>query len=132
VAYGIPYADWAVGIDAKDGQVQEAGGRVALVLPGGPCLWCMGEIDPEEASYFLVPEAERAERRRRGYVKGMDVPAPSVVSLNAAIAAAAVNELAVWVSGAREVSPFVEVDLLGKGRKVASQWMTPRQVERDP
>jgi molybdopterin/thiamine biosynthesis adenylyltransferase len=132
VAYGIPYFDLAVGIDAENGQVQEAGGRVALVLPGGPCLWCMDEIDVEEASYFLAAEAERAERRRLGYVKGMDVPAPSVISLNAAIAAAAVNELAVWVSEAREVSRFVEIDLLGKGRKVASQWMTPRQVEQDP
>jgi hypothetical protein len=28
----------AVGIDAEDGQVREAGGRVALVVPGGPCL----------------------------------------------------------------------------------------------
>ena len=105
---------------------------MALVRPGGPCLWCMGEIDVEEASHFLAPEDERAERRRLGYVKGMDAPAPSVISLNAAIAAAAVNKLAGWVSEAREVSRLVEVDLLSKGRKVASQWMTPRQVEQDP
>lgn len=132
LAYDLPYFDLAVGIDAEAGKVKVAGGRVAVVLPGGPCLLCMGELDIEEAGYYLASDAERAERRRRGYVTGMDVRAPSVVSLNAAVAAAAVNELAVWVSGIRPITAFIEFDLLGSGRNVRSQWLTPRQVEADP
>lgn len=131
LAYGIPYFDLAVGIEAADGIVSIAGGRVAIVLPSGPCLKCMGEIDVEEASYFLAPSTEQAQRIKRGYVRGVDIPAPAVVSLNAAIAAMAVNEFAVLVSGIRPVNLFSEYDLMGSGRPVKGQWLTPAHVKSD-
>lgn len=130
LAYNIPYFDLGVGIDAKDGHVDAAGGRVAAVLPGGPCLYCMGQIDGDEARYWLADDEQRAFLRGRGYVKGMDVNAPSVAALNAALAAAAANELAVYFSGVRVVQPLLELDLLGAGRAVKSQWLTPVRVEK--
>jgi hypothetical protein len=51
-----PYFDVAVGIDANQGLVSSAGGRAAVVLPSGACLYCMGEIDPIEPRYFLSSE----------------------------------------------------------------------------
>ena len=61
---------------------------------------------------------------------GVNVRAPSVVALNASLAAAAVNELAVYMSGLRPVNPLTEYDLLGTGRAVKGQWSTPVRVER--
>ncbi len=131
LAYSIPYFDVASGIKTKEGKISEAGGRVAIVLLGGPCLACMGEIDAEEASYFLASPAERAEREARGYVAGMNVKAPAVISLNAAVAAAAVNEFAVFVSGLRPVNIYTDYDVLGVGRPSKSQWMSPTRIKRD-
>jgi hypothetical protein len=130
LAYSIPYFDLAVGIDADAGRVDVAGGRLAVVLPGGPCLYCMDQIDADEARYWLSIDEEREIMRRRGYVKGMDVRAPSVVASNAALAASAASELAVYVSGIRPVQPWSEVDLLGVGRSVKAQWMTPVRVSK--
>lgn len=132
VAYAIPYVDLGVGIDAADGAVGEIGGRVAIVLPGGPCLNCMHEIDRAEARYHLSNPAEQAHARKNGYVTGLDVPAPSVVSLNGAIASIAVNELALYLTGARPVQIYSELDLLGTGRTKPGQWLTPRLTEPNP
>jgi len=129
LAYGVPYFDLAVGIDAEEGKVSIAGGRVAAVLPGGPCLNCMGEIDPEEARFFLSSPDEQAAQVARGYVRGMDVKAPSVVSLNGLIAAVATNEFAIYVSALRPVNFYSELDLLGVGRPIKGQWLSPRRVQ---
>lgn len=132
LAYIIPYVDLAVGINANEGQVSAAGGRVALVVPNSPCLYCMGEIDPDEAAYFLATPTERAEQRKRGYVSGVDVAAPAVVSLNGIVAAAAVNEFVVFVSGVRPVNSHSDYDLLGVGRTSKSQWLSPVKSGQDP
>jgi hypothetical protein len=92
----------------------------------------MGEIDPDEAGYYLASDEQREFVRRQGYVKGLEIKAPSVVSLNAALAAAAVNEFAIYISGLRQIHPFTEFDILGVGRKIKSQWMTPVRVEKKP
>ena len=89
LAYDIPFFDLGVGIEAKEGHVEAAGGRLATVLPGGPCLYCMNQIDTDEARYWLSTEEQREFMRRQGYVAGMNIAAPSVVALNAALAAAA-------------------------------------------
>lgn len=132
LAYQIPFFDLAVGIDAKDGCVDNAGGRLAVVVPGGPCLYCMNQIDVEEARYWLANEEQREFMRRRGYIAGMDIKAPSVVALNAALAATATNEFAIYISGARPVQPLSELDLLGNGRAVKGQWLAPVRVSRKP
>lgn len=130
LAYGIPYIDLASGIDATDGTVREMGGRVCVILPGGPCLNCMGEIDPLEAGYHLGTPQQRNMQVQQGYVSGLDAEAPSVVSINAVVAAVAVNEFAIFGSGIRPVNSYTELDLLGTGRPLNSQWMTPRRVDR--
>lgn len=130
LAYEIPYFDLAVGVYAEKGRVEAAGGRLCAVVPGGPCLYCMDEIDPEEARFFLGSAEERAFQIVHGYVRGMNVQAPAVVSLNATLAAMAANEFAVFVSGVRPVNPYTEFDLLGAGRPLKSQWVAPRRVEK--
>jgi len=101
-------------------------------LPEGPCLHCMGEIDLDEARYYLSTPEQQQFQRERGYIRGMDVAAPAVVSLNGSVAATAVNELAVFVSGVRPVNVYTELDLLGAGRPIKSQWLTPTRQKKDP
>ena len=92
----------------------------------------MREIDAQEAGYVLASRAQRERARRLGYVSGMEEPAPSVVSVTAMIAAIAANELAVWFTGVRSLNLYTEFDLLGMGRGRSAQWVTPKQVDRDP
>lgn len=132
LAYRIPYFDLAVGIDARPGGVVEAGGRLAAVIPGGPCLHCMRQMDLSEARHWLRSPDQRVFAQGRGYVIGAHVPAPAVVSLNAALAAAAVNEFSVLVSGFRNVQSLTELDLLGGARAIPGQWLTPQRVDRNP
>jgi molybdopterin/thiamine biosynthesis adenylyltransferase len=132
LAYSIPLFDLGVGLLAEDGRLEAAGGRLAVVIPGGPCLHCMGQLDLEEARYFVSDERARAVQRQRGYVTGLDVPALSVISLNGITASMACNEFAVFVSGTREVSYLTEFDLLGSGRVVKAQSVTPVKVFKKP
>ncbi len=132
VAYRIPFFDLGVGIDAEQGLVENAGGRVAVVLPGGPCLNCMGEIDREEAAFALATPEQQAFQIERGYVRGMRVNAPAVVSLNAVMAGVAVTEFAMYVSNLRPVNVYTDLDLLGVGRSMKSQWLTPKRVKSNP
>jgi hypothetical protein len=121
VAYEIPYLDIASGIDVGgNGAVEAAGGRLATVLPTGPCLHCLGEIDTAEARYFLSSDGARAETRRLGYGRGWDDPSPSVVSLNGIVASLAITEFGMLISGLRAPVAHVEVDLLGAG-----EWAGP-------
>jgi molybdopterin/thiamine biosynthesis adenylyltransferase len=123
LAYGIPYFDVASGIEpAGGGRLESIGGRVAVVLPDGPCLHCMGEIDTAEARFYNATPDQQAVARARGYAP---VKAPAVVSLNGLISSALVNELAIWVSGLRPLSVFTELELIDPVRK-PGQWLTPR------
>ena len=132
LAHRIPLVDVATGIDVRDGRLEQAGGRVAVVLPGGPCLICMRLIDPFEARYFLEPPNVREQQRAVGYVSGLDDPAPAVASLNSQIAALAVNELSVWLAGTRAVTPLQELDLLGTAHAVPGQRIAVQLVAMDP
>lgn len=130
IAGRIPYVDVATGIIAPDGAVKAMGGRVALTLPGGPCLVCTEELDVEEVrAYFLTPEERRAQIAL-GYVDG-EGPAPSVISLNGVIAHAAINELVCWIAGLRDPAARLDLDVLGG--KPAGQRLLPRRgVRRRP
>jgi hypothetical protein len=92
----------------------------------------MKEIDRREAHFFLSSRAEQQFQLERGYVRGLGVSAPSVVSLNAAVAAIAVNEFAIFFSGLRPLTHYTELDLLGAGRGSKGQWASPRRDAADP
>lgn len=124
LAYEVPYLDIATGIDPPDGTaIEHIGGRLVVVHPDAPCLHCHDELDLAEARYYNAAPDQRAVARARGYAP---VKAPSVVSLNALLAAALVNELAVWVSGIRELALFTDFELFDPTRSAAGQWLTPR------
>lgn len=96
----VPVIDMgsAFRIDAH-GRVASQGGKVAVIGPGRPCLWCWGDLDAERIRVEgLDPEA-RTREAEHGYIAGADEPQPSVVSFNASLAAAAVTEFLRLVTG---------------------------------
>src|SRR5438132_6168176 len=57
-SYLVHYIDCATGINMKDSMVEEAGGRVMILEPNGPCLMCAKMIDLREASDNLLSKEE--------------------------------------------------------------------------
>ena len=110
VQYLIPYIDLGTGITVHDGQVVESGGQMKLVYPGGYCLQCIGNIDPDRARIDTMNDIERRRHIARGY--GVESPQPSVIFLNAALASLAVGEFVKIVTGYREPQSMVYLDAL--------------------
>ena len=74
---------------AADARGMRVGGQVALVLPGGPCLRCMGLITDARV--------EASRLRRQGYAEA--APEPQVVSLNGSLASEAVTAALMVLAG---------------------------------
>ena len=93
-ARAIPVIDMgsAFRVDATD-RVTAGAGRVVIVGPGRRCLACWGHIDPNRLRIESLPAEARAGQAAEGYVDGADIPQPSVVAFNTAVAGAAVVEL---------------------------------------
>jgi molybdopterin/thiamine biosynthesis adenylyltransferase len=92
----IPYVDIGAAITPPTaGLGVRVSGQVAIVVPGGPCLRCMG----------LVTDArvEEARRRRQGYL--VDGPEPQVVSINGTLASEAVTTTMMLLAGSDTYVP---------------------------
>ena len=83
----------------EDGRITSQGGKVAIIGPGRPCLWCWGDLDPDRIRAETLNPEERRELAAEGYVEGADVPQPAVIAFNAEIASAAVIEAMRLVTG---------------------------------
>jgi len=117
VAYMIPYIDCAFGINTEKGKIVEAGGRVMVVHPDGPCLLCAKEIGVRAAQEDLASPEERRRMKELGYISNVNIPSPSVVSLNGAIACAAVTEFLALATGFRPVQVFTWYDIYYQGKE---------------
>jgi molybdopterin/thiamine biosynthesis adenylyltransferase len=93
--YYVPVVDLGVELQAAGAR----GGRVAWLAPGQACLWCMGILDPERVRIEQLPEESREDEVARGYIEGLDDPAPAVVSINGVIASLGVTELLARLTG---------------------------------
>ncbi|MDQ7808420.1 ThiF family adenylyltransferase [Amycolatopsis sp. A133] len=120
----VPYLDIATGAD-HTAEPAALGGRVVLVLPDGPCLSCLDELDPAEIARWAKSAEQQALDRRHGY--GTGSANPSVVYLNGLTVHAALVELAAWLSGSRPPATWLDVDLVGSARQPGTQ-VGPRQV----
>lgn len=127
LSYLIHYIDCATGINLENEKLETAGGQVMIVQPEGPCLECAKMIDIKEASDILAPKEEYEIRKKLGYVKGNDIPDPSVVSLNGIIASIAVTEFIMLVTCLRPVKTITMYDML-EGREPS---IVPRTLKKD-
>jgi molybdopterin/thiamine biosynthesis adenylyltransferase len=89
--YLVTLIDMGVEVQATSGATR-AGGGVRVCRPGEPCLHCAGVIEPALVRAELLSPGEKAVEVARGYLRSLDTPAPSVVSLNGVVASLAVLE----------------------------------------
>jgi hypothetical protein len=95
--YLLPYVDVGVKLEAlRDGTINQVAGGVHYLTPTGPDFLDRGVFqtaDLEAEDLFRSdPDAYR-ERREKGYVRGVRVDRPAVISVNMVFAGLAVNEL---------------------------------------
>jgi hypothetical protein len=86
-------------VDPETGGLLDLFTVVRPLAPGRACLWCNGLIIPAR----LQEEATSPEQRRRQrYLDDEEVPAPSVITLNAVAASQATNDFLMSITGLLE------------------------------
>lgn len=100
--YLIPVLDIGVRIDSVGGAIRSIQGRVTVLGPGKPCLFCRQRITAKgvaDQSSAILDPIGTAERRRDGYAPEIEEPAPAVITFTTAIASSAVTELLQRLTG---------------------------------
>jgi proteasome lid subunit RPN8/RPN11 len=104
-AYLIPYIDLGVRLDADGhGGIDSIWLAIHTLQPGGSSLKSRRVYDQRdlEAAFVLRDSPKEYERLKRdGYIKGVRVDRPAVISVNMAAASAAVNEFMARLHGFR-------------------------------
>lgn len=95
-----------VTVDRTSGDVVDVFSVVRPVHPDRGCLWCNGLISAAQLQDEAFTEGQR---RRQRYVDDDDIPAPSVITLNAVAASHAVDQYLFHVTGLSEAEdrPYV-------------------------
>lgn len=95
--YVIPYLDVGVRLDADgNGGISQACAAIHYLIPGGSSLLTRGVISAEQVAAQAMRRTNPNEyeaRLREGYVKGVRVDSPAVISLNGFAASHTVNEM---------------------------------------
>jgi len=89
--YLIPVINMGVRIDSDNGKITEAVASVHILRPEKPCLWCSNYLRAEQIQAESLPETERHALEREGYVQGLDMRAPSVISFTTWVSAIATS-----------------------------------------
>ena len=126
--YMIPIIDAGIRIKVNDFKISGVAGRVSLIGPGLPCLWCSYHLDSDRIRVESMEQAERKKLEREGYIEGLPVRSPAVISLNSTIASLSVTMLLSLLSDFSRVPKeapeqiYDAVDgILFKSRPVAKQ-----------
>jgi len=97
--YLTPVIDMGNKIAAERGIITAANGRVSVVAPGNPCLWCTGILDAKRIAEESLPSDKRESLAQEGYVSDLNAAAPSVIFLNTVVAGLAMGEFVNLVTG---------------------------------
>jgi molybdopterin/thiamine biosynthesis adenylyltransferase len=81
--YGLPLIDVGAAVGISGTGVTGMPAEVRIVMPDGPCLWCMNALSSDRIRLENLPEAERRGAADEGYGADVDAPVPSLVALNA-------------------------------------------------
>ena len=87
------------GVNDPSGAIQDVFSVIRRLVPGETCLWCNELINPTRLAEEAASQEQQAAQR---YVE--DVPAPSVITLNAVACAHAVDQYLFTSLGLREQS----------------------------
>lgn len=95
--YAIPFIDIGVQLEADGkGGISQICCAVHYLIPGGSSLLTRGTITSEQiaaASMLRRDPAQYQARLKEGYIRGVAVDSPAVISVNGFAASHAVNEL---------------------------------------
>lgn len=94
--YLIPYIDMGVRIDADGtGGIESINGAIHYIRPGGSSLLSRGvytQTDLEAAMMKRHTPEQYEERAKQGYIRGVRVDQPAVISVNMQVSSMAFNE----------------------------------------
>lgn len=94
-----------VRVDQATGRLIDIHAVARPVWPDSGCLWCNGLVSPRRlAEESLSPEEASGQR----YVEDIDVVAPSVITLNAIVAAQAANDFLFAITGMRGANASID------------------------
>lgn len=112
--YLVPQVSVGTLIESNDGEITDACGHVAVMLPGQatPCLMCAKLIDPVEAYYETASLDSRQKAAQHGYIKNFDEAAPAVVHLNGVLLNLALVEIHNLIHGFKDPVPYLFYDML--------------------
>ncbi len=127
VKYMIPLVDLGTGVLTERGML-EAGGQVRVVLPDSFCFACIDGINYAKAGKEILGEEDVRMRQRAGYVQGLEMPSPSVVSLNGVVAGLGVTEFINLVCGIRNVNTYLFYDM--QSNNVIAQTLLAEKDEK--
>ena len=96
--YLTTVVDLGVEVVPREGGAQ-AGGQVRVLRPGRACLHCAGTLDPALVREEYLTDADRQQEDARGYLRGLNAPAPAVIALNGVVASIAVLEICQLLAG---------------------------------
>jgi len=91
--YLVPVIDVGVLIGSRDGLITAIEARVTTMVPGAPCLFCRGRIDPRRMREEMQSDEELGRLAGEGYAAGLGEPDPAVIAYTTMIASLAVDEL---------------------------------------
>jgi molybdopterin-synthase adenylyltransferase len=125
--YWLPTIDVGVRVGTKkNGVISGMPVELRLLLPDNGCLWCRGGVLDSQTIYEEnLPAKERRQLAAEGYVQGLDVPHPSLTSLNYLASAVAVITLVRLYSGQPVPAASVVFDAW-------EQFVHPLRADVDP
>jgi hypothetical protein len=101
----IPVFDLGAQLDPVTSLQQGIYSRVDVEMPGTSCPQCTGLSDPEQMLAEGLPEEERLEREREGYLPGQRNRDPAVIAFTTLAASLGFAELLLRLTGLGVGSP---------------------------
>jgi len=87
IDYLIPVIDLGVKVSSRGGAILDISGRVSVLGPGEPCLFCRGRIDADRIREEVLGREERARLAAEGYAPELPGVEPAVIPFTAGVAA---------------------------------------------
>ncbi len=115
VKYLKYYIDAGSEIILKNGKIKHAGGQINTIIPGStPCLCCNLLLDYKMISYENLDANEKQAEVAGGYIRGVNEPSASIVSINGVVASSLVNEFIALTTKFTQPHSYLFFDFLNK------------------
>lgn len=103
--YYIPLLDLGVEFVAssENGEIVNEVGKINLVLPGTACLFCSNHIDSDRVRFENLPDDQKEQYIKDGYIRGVNDNQPSMMMFNMEVASRGIQLLVSHLLGIKKV-----------------------------